>query len=170
MNNNNIDLEEDFFNYQQIIMIRQYLSKSENLDKVIDFYKPIKGYLAEFKNIINKFQLKFYESQDDNNNNNNYILLDKKKFLKYYNIRSEFKYIDYKYDPNLNKFVFINLPKLYLQRQIEVGENIFNINDNRKYFPLQKGDLCYLTNLSMINVIIWLIEIGFYDYCRICDM
>ena len=62
--------------------------------------------------------------------------------------------------------VSINLNKLYEAEQIMVDYSLFNINNDKKYFPLKKDKLCYLTNLSKLNVIIWLIEIGFYDYLK----
>ena len=60
--------------------------------------------------------------------------------------------------------VSVNLNKLYETEQLMVDSSLFNIYNNKKYFPLKKDQLCYLTNLSKLNVIIWLIDIGFYDY------
>ena len=67
-----------------------------------------------------------------------------------------------------NDVLIINLYKLYKNKQFEVGKNIFNINDKNKYFPLKYGNLCFMTSFAKLNVIIWLIQIGFYK-TNICN-
>ena len=159
-NNMNINIkDENMFYNTQILKIRKYLEKDTNLDKVINFYKKNTGLLDKFYYFINS------------NNLNNSINLPYDVFQKYYddldNI-SFIKRIDYSIEPNIKKennntLIKVDLLELYLSRQEELGIEIFNINDNRKYFPLQKNSLCFMTNFAKLNVIQWLIEIGFYN-------
>ena len=157
------EIEEFFFNYSEIIKIQQYLNKDNNLDKVLYFYKESSNYLQQTKDILN-----------DKYRN---IFLNKEKFLNYYKIEHDntsitnnvfLKFI--KFDDTKNLYTScrdktsVNLSKLYETEQIMVDKSLFDIYNNKKYFPLKKDQLCYLTNLSKLNVIIWLIEIGFYDY------
>ena len=144
-----------FFDYQQIIRIRQFLSNPKNLEKVINFYK-------KNTNILDKFYDVFFNSTEDDIILNNYKSVTKEQFLDVYDFSLDYNIID-NIDSSNDKILIINLYKLYESRQFELGQNIFDIFDEKKYFPLKLGNLCYMTNYSKLNVIIWLIEIGFYD-------
>ena len=144
-----------FFDYQQIIRIRQFLSNPKNLEKVINFYK-------KNTNILDKFYDVFFNSTEDDSILNNYKSVTKEQFLDVYDFSLDYNIID-NIDSSNDKILIINLYKLYESRQFELGQNIFDIFDEKKYFPLKLGNLCYMTNYSKLNVIIWLIEIGFYD-------
>ncbi len=159
------DMEEFFYNYSEIIKIQQYLNKDDNLDKVLYFYKQSSNFLEQTLEILNdKYRT---------------IFLDKNIFLNYYKIENNentkeqntfFKFINmtdnkYLYTSCKDK-VSVNLNKLYESEQLMVDSSLFNIYNIKKYFPLKKDQVCYLTNLSKLNVIIWLIDIGFYDYLK----
>ena len=58
----------------------------------------------------------------------------------------------------------INLQKIYQEEQMINDYEIFDIENKSKYFPLKKGDLCFMTNYAKLNVVRWLIETGIYDY------
>ena len=157
------DIEDFFHNYSEIIKIQQYLNKDDNLDKVLYFYKESSNFLQQTQEILN-----------DKYRN---IFIDKEKFLNYYKIENnentqeqtmllKFNNISDKKSlfTSCKDKVSVNLNKLYETEQLMVDSSLFNIYNNKKYFPLKKDQLCYLTNLSKLNVIIWLIDIGFYDY------
>ena len=144
------DYEDVFFDLQQVIHIRQFLSNEQNLKKVIDFYKKSTGYLDAFKSIFTSHE-------------NKYKTLNKEEFLNVYDFALDYDLISYKKIKNTNKYLKVNLLKLYNSRLFEVGENTFDINNNNKYFPLKYGDLCFMTNFAKLNVIVWLIEMGFYN-------
>ena len=154
------DIEEFFYNYSEIIKIQQYLNKDDNLDKVLYFYKESSNFLQQTLEIIN-----------DKYRN---IFIDKELFLKYYKDDSNnedktyLKFINMKNNKDIytscKDKISVNLNKLYEIEKIFIDDSLFNIYNTKKYFPLKKGQLCYLTNLSKLNVIIWLIKIGVYDY------
>lgn len=159
------DIEEFFHNYSEIIKIQQYLNKDDNLDKVLYFYKESSNFLQQTQEILN-----------DKYRN---IFLDKEKFLNYYKSENNentienntfLKFINITDNKSLytscRDKVSVNLNKLYETEQLMIDSSLFNIYNNKKYFPLKKDQLCYLTNLSKLNVIIWLIDIGFYDYLK----
>ena len=166
-----IDLDPVFFDYQQKIKIRQHLGNERNLKKVIDFYKKSEGYLDKFMKIIESQRIiqntsnpKICDNMEHLNNPSNYMLIDKIKFLNYYSLNFDFDIIDYKFEESNDDYLKINLLKIYNSRMFELGEENFDILDERKYFPLRDGDLCYMTNFPKLSVVIWLIDIGFYDY------
>ena len=161
--NDKDDIEEYFYDYSEIIKIQQYLNRDDNLDKVLLFYKESSNFLQQLLDIINdKYR---------------HIFLNKEKFLNYYKNESDntklsnntfLKFMDIKDNKSIytscRDKISVNLSKLYDNEQLILGSSVFNIHNNKKYFPLKKGQLCYITNLSKLNVIIWLIDIGFYDY------
>ncbi len=147
------------------------MGNQNNLKKVIDFYKKSEGYFDKFMKIIdvqriiqNTSNPKICDDMEHLNHPNNYMLVDKLKFLDYYSLNFDFDIIDYKFEESSDDYLKINLLKIYNSRMFEIGVENFDILDERKYFPLKDGDLCYMTNFSKLSVVIWLIDIGFYDY------
>ena len=153
------DLDEKMFINTQIIKLRNFLEQENNLNKVINFYKQNTGLMDKFMNILG--------SVGQNQN----INLPFCMFTKYYDNLKNISYIrniKYKIEPNIKKennntIIRINLVELYESRQEELGMEIFNIFDERKFYPLQKNELCFMTNFAKLNVIKWLIDIGFYN-------
>lgn len=158
-----INLEQFFINYTEIINIQQFLQeKTEtdetNLDKIIKFYKESNKYFKTTNDIINdKYRTLF---------------LDKDKLTEYY--KDTLKNDCYKVFTNniytsCSDKISVNLHKLYEIEQFILDESVFDITNKKKYYPLKKDDLCYLTNLPKLNVIIWLIKIGVYDYLELIN-
>jgi hypothetical protein len=139
--------------YSEIINIQQFLNIESNIDKVIYFFKDSNNSFNKTISTINdKYRI---------------IFIDKEKFNIYYNEsinESYYKLLDNNICTGISDKVSVNLNKLYELEKFLSDENVFNLFNNKKYFPLKKGDLCYMTNLPKLNVIIWLIKIGFYDY------
>lgn len=159
------DIEEFFHNYSEIIKIQQYLNKDDNLDKVLYFYKESSNFLQQTQEILNdKYRNIFLDKETFLNyykSENNETTIENNTFLKFINMTDNKSL----YTSCRDK-VSVNLNKLYETEQLMVDSSLFNIYNNKKYFPLKKDQLCYLTNLSKLNVIIWLIDIGFYDYLK----
>lgn len=112
--------------------------------------------------------MKIFGQEDLVDTNNNYFkILNKDCFLNVYDFSIDHDLIELE-ELFLNKknenFIKLNLLKLYESRRFELGNNIFDIHCNKKYFPLKFDELCFMTNFPKLNVIIWLIDIGFYDY------
>ena len=143
------DIENAFDSYIEIIKINQFLREEDtkNLNKVIDFYRYSTQISTKLKNIINdKYR---------------YIFVNADKFYEYYGRNNNLIEI---LDCEDEELVCINLQKLYCEEQLLVGKELFDINNKEKYVSLRKGDLCFMTNYSKLNVIIWLIQTGIYDY------
>ena len=144
------DMEDFFNNYSEIIKIQQYLNKDDNLDKVLLFYKESNNFFQQTLDILNdKYRNVFLDKQMFLNyykNENDGSSISKDAYLKFINMTND-KYI---YTSCKDK-ISVNLNKLYESEQLMVDISLFNINNNKKYFPLKKGQLCYITNLSKLN-------------------
>jgi hypothetical protein len=157
-----INLEQFFINYTEIINIQQFLQEKTddetNLDKIIKFYKESNHYLKKANDIIN-----------DKYRN---IFLDKDKLTEYYKDTLQndcYKVFNNNIYTSCSDKISVNLHKLYEIEQFILDESVFDITNKKKYYPLKKDDLCYLTNLPKLNVIIWLIKIGVYDYLELIN-
>ena len=149
-NNDSVIITDLFENYIEMANIRRFIENKENLDKVVDFYKHSTEYLTKATDIIeDKYR---------------FVFVNKNKFMDYYKdhfINEE----DLTLVSN-DQLVSVNLYNLYQEKLSDSNGILFNIHDERKYFPVRKGDVCFFTNLSKLNTIKWLIEIGFYDYLK----
>ena len=143
------DIENSLDHYIETIKINQFLQdeNNTNLNKVIDFYRYSTQLSTKLKNIINdKYR---------------YIFVNAEIFYNYYGRNNSLIEV---INTDDDKIVCINLHKLYCEEQLLIGKELFNINNKEKYVSLKNGDLCFLTSYARLNVVIWLIQTGFYDY------
>ena len=145
-------LKEDIINsldkYIKQIKINQFLQNSENLNKTINFYKHSTKLCINLRRLL-----------DDKYR---HIFIDCNKFYNYYGGKDNCP-INYVKNECEN-VVCINLQEIYEEEQMINDIEIFDIENKRKYFPLKKDDLCFMTNYAKLNVVRWLIETGIYDY------
>ena len=143
------DIENSLYYYIETIKINQFLKDENetNLNKVIDFYRYSTQLSTKLKNIINdKYR---------------FIYVNSETFYNYYGKDNSLIEVIDTDDDNL---VCINLQKLYCEEQLLVGKELFNINNKEKYVSLSNGDLCFMTSYAKLNVVIWLIKTGIYDF------
>lgn len=161
INNNLITKEkqiECFSYYYDYVKIEQFLQNEENLEKVIKFYKPSTKYLVKLKNIIkNNTELKFKIKTKEND----YYIYQKNN----YNNDSDSDNDNNNLNNVLEENIKFNINILYENERLIRDYNYFDIDNESKYYPLQFKSkyLCYWTNISRLNVIIWAIKIGLYD-------
>ena len=135
-------------NYIQNIKINQFLQNPDNLNKVINFYRYSTKLFFNLKRLLNdKYRI---------------IFIDCNKFYNYYGGKDNCP-ISYVKNECEN-VVCIILYELYEEEQLINGDDIFDIYNEEKYFPLKQDDLCFMTNYARLNVIKWLIETGIYDH------
>lgn len=133
-----------FERYVELIELRQFLGNDNNLEKVINFYKNPENYIKKAIEIIN--------------DEYRYVFLNKETFLNYYKgyfTEEQLTLV------NNDELAYINLNNLYLEEQMIIDKEFFNIENKNNYYPLEPN---LLTNLPQLNVVRWLIEIGFYDF------
>ena len=142
------DMIEASKQYVQNIKINRFLADEKNLEKTINFFRYSTRLHLNLKRILqDKYR---------------HIFIDCQTFYNYYGGKDE---CPVNYIKNeCENVVCINLREIYEEEQMINGINIFDIHNNDKYYPLKKGDLCFMTNYAKLNVIKWIIEIGIYDY------
>lgn len=146
---NKDDIEYSLNNYIETIKINQFLKNENetNLNKVINFYRYSTQLSTKLENIINdKYR---------------YIFVNAELFYNYYGHDNKLIEVIECNDDNV---VCVNLQKLYCEEQLLVGKELFNINNKEQYVPLRLNNLCFMTNYPKLNVTIWLIKTGLYDY------
>ena len=56
--------------------------------------------------------------------------------------------------------IHINLNHIYSEEQVMIDRQFFDIENKDTYYPLGED---IFTSFAKLNVVRWLIEIGFYD-------
>lgn len=136
-----------FERYVELIELRQFLANKDNQGNILKIYEDPHKYINKTIKLIN-----------DKYRN---IFLDKTKFLNYYRgyfTEKELTLI------NNDELVYINIHNLYHDEQLLIGKNMFDIENTDTYYPLDSN---ILTSFAKLNVIRWLVEIGFYDVITI---
>jgi len=132
-----------FERYVELIELRQFLENRENVEKVLNIYKNSNRYLEKTRQILNdKYRC---------------VFLDKTKFLNYY--RGYYTEEDVTLVNN-EEMIHINLNHIYSEEQVMIDRQFFDIENKDTYYPLGEN---IFTSFATLNVVRWLIEIGFYD-------
>ena len=140
-------IKNTFERYVELIELRQFLENKENKSNILKIYDEPYKYIDKTIKLINdKYR---------------YVFLDKTKFLNYY--RGYFVENDLTLVNN-DELVYINIHNLYHDEQLLIGKNMFDIENTDTYYPLDNN---ISTSFAKLNVIRWLIEIGFYDIITI---